>query len=45
MPTVKNPLAVRKPPGKKKQVPVKPVSLGRTVATPPYSTPFHFWIS
>nr|WP_325212300.1 hypothetical protein [uncultured Oscillibacter sp.] len=34
MPTVKNPLAVRKPPEKNKQVPVKPVSLGRTVATP-----------
>ena len=30
---VKNPLAVRKPPGKNKQPPVKPVPLGRTVAT------------
>ena len=34
MPAVKNPLAVRKPPEKNKQLPVKPVPLGRTVATP-----------
>ena len=34
MPTVKNPLAVRKPPTKINQPPVKLVPLGRTVATP-----------
>lgn len=34
MPAVKNPLAVRKPPTKINQPPVKLVPLGRTVATP-----------
>ncbi len=34
MPTVKNPLAERKPPTKRNQPPAKLVPLGRTVATP-----------